>query len=148
MKQTLVTGKIRAATTQETTRLQMDMFKNVKKAFGGTEQSIHDQLDIEDEEAAPWGLTALTSPFEQCAPHMCWIAHPYSKSTVEDDEELAKEIKLVERKLRAIDAFLDDEGQSAEEMNFVLGQLVVSKEALDDIVLSQSSQEEVPQASA
>jgi hypothetical protein len=70
----------------------------------------------------------------------------YPDSMIEEDDELGKQLKTMERKIRAIAAFLDkrDPGESTEDMNFFLAELGVVREALDNLIMWHGDQEQGP----
>jgi hypothetical protein len=152
LKKTLVEAKIRAGTTQEGTQQQLDLFRHARKALGGAlmQKALHNKFAFDERPSykGPFGL--LFAPFESCIPQMQKMTELYPESTIEDDEELEKQIKIMERKLRAIDAILAerDPGESTEEMTFFLSQLVVIRKALDNVIAWRGDTEQGSRALA
>jgi hypothetical protein len=138
LKQILISGKIRAGITQESLKQQLDLFRSVKSALGGptVQESIQEQYALGEDAAEGGPFSVIT-----------WVQKMtklYPDSMIEEDEELGKQLKTMERKMRAIRAFLDerDPGESTEDMNFFLAELVVAREALDNLILRHGDQEQ------
>jgi hypothetical protein len=138
LKQILISGKIRAGVTQESLKQQLDLFRSVKSALGSptVQESIQEQYGLgEDaEEGGPFSVVTWVQK----------MTNLYPDSMIEKDEELGKQFKTMERKMRAIRAFLDerDPSESTEDMNFFLAELVVVREALDNLILWHGDQEQ------
>jgi hypothetical protein len=138
LKQILISGKIRAGVTQESLKQQLDLFRSVKSALGGptVQESIQEQYAFGEDAAEGGPFSVIT-----------WVQKMtklYPDSMIEEDEELGKQLKTMERKMRAIRAFLDerDPGESTEDMNFFLAELGVAREALDNLILWHGDEEQ------
>jgi hypothetical protein len=146
VKSTVVAGKIRAGATRTTTQQQLDLVEKIQTALGGTSvESALPEEDLEEEE-----VSAETSRFKDlfrpCMPKMKGITP--ETTMLEDDEEMAKKVKLIEKKLKALDVFVDQRKDDAEteDLNFVLAQLVVANQALENIVTWNPERVSVVQA--
>lgn len=151
-KRVLAAGKIRAGATQEGRKQQLDLFRTVKAALVGPtlQESMHTHYGIEDTSAQRGTLSVITSPLEGCLPRLQKLTHLYPETMIEDDEELAEGIRLVEQKLNAVNDIVGkrDAGEASENMNFYLAELVVVREALDNIILWHGTEEQGPGAIA
>jgi hypothetical protein len=143
LKQILIAGKIRAGVTQEGLKQQLDLFRSVKTALVGPtgQESIDKQYGLEDSTGP---LAVIAALLENCLSRAQKMTKLYPESMIEDDEELAKQMKTMEQKIRAIGAFLDerDPSDSTENMNFFLSELVVVREALDNIIQWHGDQDQ------
>jgi uncharacterized protein involved in tolerance to divalent cations len=146
LKQILISGKIRAGVTQESLKQQLDLFRSVKSALGcpTVQESIHEQYGLGEDAAGQGPLAVITAHLQSCLPRVQKMTNLYPDSMIEEDDELGKQLKTMERKIRAIIAFLDerDPGESTEDLNFFLAELVVVREALNNLILWHSDQEQ------
>jgi hypothetical protein len=146
LKKILISGKIRAGVTQESLKQQLDLFRSVKSALGGpsVEESIDEQYGLGEDAAERRPFALITSHLQSCIPRIQKMAHLYPDSMIEDDDELGKQLKTMERKIRAIDVFLEqrDPGEPTEDLNFFLAELVVVRETLDNLIQWHGDQEQ------
>lgn len=142
-KQTLLSGKISAGATQETTKLQLDLFRKVRSALGGgdTDVSLHKVLNLERELEKEKPMLCLASPLKTCLPAAQKLIPMYPETMVEDNNALAQQVRVMGTKLRAIRLFLDEkDSDQAETLNFVLSQLEVVDESLDSVIVWHGDQ--------
>lgn len=146
LKQILISGKIRAGVTQESLKQQLDLFRSVKAALCGltAQESMHEQYGLKEDASEQGPLAVIAAHLQSCLPRVQKMSKLYPDSMIEEDDELGKQLKTMERKVRAIKAFLDerDPGGLTEDMNFFLAELSVVREALDNLIMWHVDQEQ------
>mmetsp|Transcript_1339 Transcript_1339/g.3707 ORF Transcript_1339/g.3707 Transcript_1339/m.3707 type:complete len:717 (-) Transcript_1339:156-2306(-) len=131
-KQALLESKLRAGATKEGHRTQLDLFLKVRTELGKvneerTQQALQDLQEYLT--PTPTFADVCTSPMEVCMPKA-------QSDFVDSDPVLYEEFENGKIKLRAIDLYLKDceELEDTEAMKFILGELNVMNDALDNIL--------------
>ena len=140
VKHSMLSGKIRAGTTKETTKQQVDLFRKIRGALGESVDSelISDTIVAVDAEIERQGpLQCLSAPLQTCVSGSRRLTNMYPSAMIEDNEDISKELKLVETKMRSIEPFLEDreELDADERLRYVFNQLEVVHESLDNVIV-------------
>jgi hypothetical protein len=145
-KTRLLPQKIVAEATKSVTKQQRDLLQLVKMALGATlAHSTTPKVFAGDEDGTTKG-----HPLLRCIP---WISKNtvYPGSLIASDDEVTNQVSIIERNLCAVDRILSnirDPGHTTEDINFYLSQLIVIREALDNIIAWHGDHEQESHALA
>lgn len=152
VKQSLLRGKIRAGVTTEATKAQLDLFRNARAVLVGRSAQASGEIVLEEEMPAQSHsfMDFLNGQYQTCVSAMKTFTHIYPETMIEVSEAIAKQMKLVETKIKSIGPFLEhhDAEGSSEKMRYVVNQLEVAHESLDNIIVWHGNHTEGRQAVA
>jgi hypothetical protein len=131
-KSRLVTAdKIVAETTKRVTKQQRELLQFVKVALGVAHSTTPKIFACDEAE------TSKRHPLTHCIPWMGNETYTYPGSLIASNEELMNQVSIIERGLRAVDRIssnVREPGQHTEDTNFYMSQLIVIREARNNII--------------
>lgn len=128
IKKTVFSRKISAEATKCVMKQQLDLLAKAEVALGIASGRFSSTNKFDYEE------TETTNNLHHCMPCKESLI---AGSLIAEDEELARQVKVIKAKLRMVNVILEerDPGKCGEDMNFYLSQLVVIRESLDDVIV-------------
>jgi hypothetical protein len=145
-KTRLLPQQIVAEATKSVMKQQRDLLQLFKMALGVTPaHSTTPKAFACDEDE-----TSKGHPLVKC---ILWMSNKtvYPGSLIASDDELTNQVNAIERRLRAVARILSnirEPGQNTEDINFYLSQLIIIREALDNIIAWHGDHEQESHALA
>ena len=129
----ILSPKIRASETQEARRMYTELYRLARTVLAGQSirKSLNERFEFKDIEDG--ATTCFLGPLEGIRR----VIRLCSTPTLKDEAVLKQKFRAIHAKLARIDELLDNrEANTTEDLNFYSGEMVIAREALDDVLSS------------